>query len=294
MHRHPLITASQLADLLAGSPGDAPLILDVRWELGSDNGYDAYLQGHLPGAVFVDLERDLSGRRGDGGSGGRHPMPTVDDFELNMAECGVDNDRLVVVYDDFGSLAAARLWWLLRHFGKYGVLVLDGGIAAWRALRLPIASGFRMVEEGDFSVRRSRINVLEAEQADLYAREGLLIDARPADRFHGQNETIDPVAGHIPRAVSLPARSLVAGDGRLLPERELRQALGAVGIDGERPVATYCGSGVQASLVALAIAAADLGGQVPVYIGSWSDWITDPARPVEVDVRTPAAGGGAG
>lgn len=286
MHRHPLITPQQLAALLAGGPGDAPLILDVRWQLGSDDGYDAYLQGHLPGAVFVDLERDLSGRPGDHGQGGRHPMPTVDDFELNMAECGVDNDRLVVAYDDSGSLAAARLWWLLRHFGKYDVLVLDGGIAAWRRERLPIESGLRMIEEGDFSIRRSRINVLDAEQAALYAREGLLVDARPADRFRGRNETIDPVAGHIPGAVSIPARSLVDADGRLLPAEELRRVLGAAGIDGERPVATYCGSGVQASHVALAISAAGLGGQVPVYIGSWSDWITDPTRPIELD--TPA------
>lgn len=290
MHRHPLITPRQLAELLAGGPGDAPLILDVRWQLGADDGYDDYLQGHLPGAVFVDLERDLSGARFDGGPGGRHPMPTVDDFELDMAECGVDNDRLVVVYDDCGSLAAARCWWLLRHFGKFNVLVLDGGITAWRAHRLPIESGLRMIDEGDFSVRRSRINVLDADQAALYAREGLLVDARPADRFHGENETIDPVAGHIPGAVSLPARDLLNPDGTFLPPERLRAALGAVGVDGERPVATYCGSGVQASHLALAIAAAGLGGHVPVYIGSWSDWITDPGRPVEVDTPTTTGG----
>lgn len=290
MHREPLISAQELAARLRGGPGVTPLVLDVRWQLGSDDGYDAYLQGHLPGAVFVDMERDLSGERTEDGPGGRHPMPTVDDFELDMAECGVDNDRLVVVYDDYGSLGAARAWWLLRHFGKFDVLVLDGGIRAWRAQRLPIESGLRLVEEGDFSVRRSRINVLDAEQAALYAREGLLIDGRPADRFHGENETVDPVAGHIPGAVSVPARSLLNPDGTFLPAARLREVLGAVGVDGDRPVATYCGSGVQASHLALAISAAGLGGQVPVYIGSWSDWITDPARPIEVDTPTQAAG----
>ncbi len=283
MQRHPLITPTELAARLAGGPGDAPLLLDVRWQLGADDGYDAYLQGHLPGAVFVDLERDLSGATDDRGDGGRHPMPTVDDFELDMAECGVDNDRLVVIYDDYGSLAASRAWWLLRHFGKYDVQVLDGGIRAWRAQRLPIETGLRMIEEGDFSIRRSRINVLGAEQAALYAREGLLVDGRPADRFRGENETIDPVAGHIPGAVNVPARSLLAADGTFLPPQQLREIFGAVGIDGETPVATYCGSGVQACHVALAIAAAGLDFAVPVYIGSWSDWITDRSRPVEAE-----------
>lgn len=286
MLRHPLITPAELAARLSGGPGDAPLILDVRWQLGADAGYDDYLQGHLPGAVFVDLERDLSGARTEDGSGGRHPMPTVDDFELDMAECGVDNDRLVVIYDDFGSLAAARAWWLLRHFGKYDVQVLDGGIQAWRAERLPIESGLRMIEEGDFSIRRSRINVLDAEQAALYAKEGLLIDGRPADRFRGENEIIDPVAGHIPGAVSVPARSLVDAHGRFLPAEQLREVLGAAGIDGSVPVATYCGSGVQASHLALAIAVAGIDVEVPVYIGSWSDWISDASRPVQVE--TPA------
>ncbi|MDO5711253.1 MAG: sulfurtransferase [Micrococcales bacterium] len=283
MQRHPLITPAELAARLSGGPGDAPLILDVRWQLGADDGYDEYLQGHLPGAVFVDLERDLSGVRTEGGVGGRHPMPTVDDFELDMAECGVDNDRPIVVYDDSNQLAAARAWWLLRHFGKYDVQVLDGGIRAWRAERHPIESGLRMVEEGDFSIRRSRINVLDADQAALYAKEGLLIDARPADRFRGQNETVDPVAGHIPGAVNVPARSLVDADGSFHPPQRLREIFEVAGIDGQTPVAAYCGSGVQASHVALAIAAAGLDIEVPVYIGSWSDWISDRSRPIQVD-----------
>lgn len=267
--------------------GGAPLLLDVRWALGADDGYDAYLQGHLPGAVFVDLERDLSGELIEGGAGGRHPMPTVDDFELDMAECGVDNDRLVVCYDDSGSLAAARCWWLLRHFGKYDVQVLDGGLAQWRAQPLPIESGLRLVEEGDFCVRRGRSHVLHSEEAHMFAEQGLLLDCRPADRFRGENEIIDPIAGHIPGAVNIPARTLTDESGRFLPQQELRELLLSVGVNGERPVATYCGSGVQASHVALAIAAAGLGENVPVYIGSWSDWITDPARPIALRASAP-------
>lgn len=278
--RPPLISPRELHELLRSRPGEAPLLLDVRWTLGADDGYDAYLQGHLPGAVFVDLKRDLAGEASESGVGGRHPMPSVDDFELDMAECGVDNDRPVVCYDDSGSLAAARCWWLLRHFGKYDVQVLDGGLAQWRANRFPLESGIRLVEEGDFSVRRGNTRVLNAHEAQMFAEQGLLLDCRPTDRYRGENEVIDPVPGHIPGAVNLPARTLTDDDGRFLPVEQLREVLGEAGVDGDRPVAAYCGSGVQASHVALGIAVAGLGDGTPVYIGSWSDWISDPSRPV--------------
>ena len=275
MHRHPLISAQELAARLRGGPSQVPLLLDVRWRLGADDGYDAYLQGHLPGAVFVDLERDLSGAPGEDGRGGRHPMPSVDDFELDMAECGVDNERLVVVYDDCGSIAAARCWWLLRHFGKYDVQVLDGGLAAWRAERLPVESGLRLVEEGDFSVRRSPIHALDADQAALYAREGLLVDARPAERFHGRDETVDPVAGHIPGAVNVPTAANLEEDGTFRSPEALR---GLYAEARDRRVAAYCGSGVTAAHDILAMEVA--GIEAALYPGSWSEWVTDPRRPV--------------
>lgn len=279
MRPPPLITPAELAGLLRRLP-DAPLLLDVRWQLGSDDGHRQYLQAHLPGAVFVDLEEHLSGPRTRHGVGGRHPMPSVDDFEMSMAAVGVDTLRPVVVYDDCLSLAAARCWWLLRHFGKPDVRVLDGGLSAWQQAGLPVEAGEVRVDEGDFEVRRGRANTLDAAEALQYATEGVLLDGRPADRFRGENETIDPVAGHIPGAVSLPARELVEADGRLLPADELRHRLLAVGVDGCRPMAAYCGSGVQAAHLALAIAVAGLGDDVPVYVGSWSDWISDPGRPV--------------
>lgn len=281
MHRHPLISARELADRLHRGAGESPLLLDVRWRLGADDGYDSYLQEHLPGAVFVDLERDLSGVATE--KTGRHPMPRIDDFELDMAECGVDNDRLVVLYDDASSVAAARAWWLLRHFGKIDVLVLDGGIEAWKAEGLPVESGIRLIDEGDFSVRRSGLSYLTADTAALYAKDGLLIDARSPERYAGESDPVDPIRGHIPGAVNLPVRRLIdQATGRLLPREELVRMFAEVGADGNVPVATTCGSGVASCFLALAYAAAGLSGQVPVYIGSWSDWITDPARPIAV------------
>ncbi len=282
MHRHPLLTVDDLADLLQRGPSEMPLLLDVRWALGASNGFDEYLQGHIPGAVFVDLERDLSGRVSRDGRGGRHPMPRIDDFEITMAACGVDNARPIVCYDDWGSIPAARCWWLLRHFGKYDVHVLDGGFQKWKDARLRVESGLRTVSEGDFEVRRGSTVLLDADAAARYAREGILIDARPADRFRGENEWVDPIAGHIPGAVSLPARSLLNPDGTFLAPAELRRRFADIGVDGSAPTATCCGSGVQASHTALALAIAGLGDNTPVYIGSWSDWVSDPSRPVEV------------
>ncbi|MBK9101310.1 MAG: sulfurtransferase [Austwickia sp.] len=276
-----LISASELDALINNDPGRAPLLLDVRWALGRSDGYEAYLDEHLPGAIFVDLEADLSGPVSEDGRGGRHPLPAIDDFEYAMAELGVDNHRPVVCYDDWNSLSAARCWWLLRHFGKHDVRVLDGGLKAWKSLGLPVECGPRELDEGDFEPRRSNAQALDADHARRYAAEAVLIDGRPADRFRGENETIDPVAGHIPGAVNLPALSLVDPDGRLLPASHLRAAFEAVGAADDRPVAMYCGSGVQASLLALAYAHAGLGEEVPVYVGSWSDWVSDRSRPVE-------------
>lgn len=277
----PLISPLELAALLRSGPGSAPLLLDVRWALGSDSGFDDYLQGHLPGAIFVDLHRDLAGIPGDSGHGGRHPMPHPDDFELDLAECGVDNGRLITVYDQGDGIAAARCWWLLRHFGKFDVAVLDGGVGAWRAHRLPIEAGLRTIEEGDFTLGRGVGRVLDAKGAALYAAEGVLIDSRPAVRYRGERDDIDPVAGHIPGAVNVPAAGLSSADGTLLPADALRRRFRDAGVTGDRPVAVYCGSGVSACLVALALCVAGIDEAAAIYMGSWSDWITDPSRPIE-------------
>ncbi len=276
-----LISAADLDALIRDNPGRSPLLLDVRWALGRTDGYDAYLTEHLPGAVYVDLEADLSGPRAEDGSGGRHPMPVIDDFEYAMAQAGVDNHRPVVCYDDWNSLSAARCWWLLRHFGKTDVRVLDGGLSAWKAQALLLEAGPRHLDEGDFETGRSNAAAIDADRARQYAEQGILIDGRPADRFRGENETVDPVAGHIPGAVSLPAFSLIGPDRRVLPPAELRAQFEGVGVRPDLPVAAYCGSGVQASFLALAFAQAGLGADLPVYVGSWSDWVSDRSRPVQ-------------
>jgi len=203
--------------------------------------------------------------------------------------------RPVVAYDDWASLPASRLWWMLRHFGFPDVRVLDGGIAAWIAADKRTASGPSRPERGDFSAAHPGIgHLLHAADAMTYAGRRLLLDARPADRFRGENETIDPVAGHIPGAVSAPALATVDSNGRFLPAEELAVQLrplatgkatgppGTAPSDEARPVGTYCGSGVQATHLALALSVSGVCDDADVYVGSWSDWITEPERPVDL------------
>lgn len=276
----PLIGAVELSRLLA-DPETAPVVLDVRWSgPGATSGRDAFVRGHIPGAAYVDLETVLA-EPGANGVGGRHPLPHPARFESGMRAAGVSNSAPVVVYDDWKSVAAARAWWLLRNHGHDDVRVLDGGWGAWRTGGLPVATGVNEgIDVGDFVARSPRLDVLDADDAFAMATSGVLVDARPANRFRGEDETVDPVAGHIPTARSLPALELVAADGRFLAAEDLRARFGAVGIDENTAAATYCGSGVQACHVALAAAVAGVSDDLGVYAGSWSDWITNPGRPV--------------
>ncbi len=270
-----LITVDELRDALASDP---PALLDVRWELGGPPGRDLYLEGHVPGAVFVDLGSALAG---PAGAGGRHPLPTADDFAVSMRSAGVSGDRAVVVYDAGNSVAAARAWWLLRYFGHAGVLVLDGGFAAWVAAGNPVSSDPPSVSHspGDFVARPGGMPLLDADAAASLAGAGVLLDARAPERFRGEQEPIDPVAGHIAGAVNLPVSELVGADGRFLGSEALRSRFAEFGIGGPGgSVGAYCGSGVAASYEVLALELAGYRGAL--YVGSWSDWITDPARPV--------------
>jgi thiosulfate/3-mercaptopyruvate sulfurtransferase len=292
-----LIQVDELAGLLASPRGDRdgrPVILDVRYRMSGPSGLREFERAHIPGASYVDLNTDLATIRPDG-VGGRHPMPTAEAFTAAMRSAGVTMSRQVVAYDDWASLPASRLWWLLRHFGFLNVRVLDGGIAAWTAAGQPTGAGPRTPEGGDFSPTRPGIGrLLHAADALTYSGRSLLLDARPADRFRGENETIDPVAGHIPGAVSAPALASLDSRGRFLPAAELAVSLqpltaaraaeppGAEPAGGPRTVGTYCGSGVQATHLALALNVAGLCEDADVYIGSWSDWITNPECPVEL------------
>jgi thiosulfate/3-mercaptopyruvate sulfurtransferase len=264
------------------SPGELPpgaTLLDVRWELGwpPGEGRRRYLDGHIPGAAFVELETALSGPAGEGG---RHPLPAVSDFEAAMRAAGVSGERPVVVYYAGNSMAAARAWWLLRYFGHPRVSVLDGGFSGWSAAGHAIERGAVEGPAGDFVARAGGMPVLDAAgAARVVGGGGVLIDARAAERFSGEREPVDPVAGHIPGAVNVPGSELLHLDGRFLGAAALRERFAAAGVRPGVEVGAYCGSGVTAAQTVLALEAAGLGGAA-LYVGSWSDWIRDPSRPV--------------
>lgn len=269
---HPLVSVADLARALAGPR--PPTVLDVRWDLRHGPQVDEYRQGHVPTARFVDLDRDLAGPPGPG----RHPLPAMAEFEAAMRRCGVDDERPVIVYDAGDSMAAARAWWLLRYFGHSAVAVLDGGLRAWLAAGLPLEEGEPPPARGGFHARPGGMPLLDARAAAAVARSGVLLDARAPERYRGEVEPIDPVAGHIPGAVNAPTSANVGEDGRFLDPGALRERFAALGIRPDVPVGVYCGSGVTAAheVLALALVGIDAG----LYVGSWSDWITDPTRPI--------------
>jgi thiosulfate/3-mercaptopyruvate sulfurtransferase len=274
-----LVSAGALAAELAQDP--PPVLLDVRWRLGGPPGIDSYRQGHLPGAVFADLDRDLAGPPGPAG---RHPLPDPAAFQAAMRAGGVSQDRPVVVYDDGDAMAAARGWWTLRYYGHRDVRVLDGGYRAWADAGLEVTTAEPAPAPGDFTAEPGHLPVLDAAGAQAAARTGLLLDARAGERYRGETEPADPVAGHIPGAVSAPTAGNVNPDGTFKDSAELAArfaALGAMpgaGTPGGAPVGAYCGSGVTAAHEVLALTLAGL--PAALYVGSWSNWIADPARPV--------------
>jgi thiosulfate/3-mercaptopyruvate sulfurtransferase len=246
-------------------------LLDVRWQLGGPPGWPQYLEGHIPGAVFVDLETALAAPPGEGG---RHPLPSAETFGAAMRAAGVSGDRSVVVYDAGDSMAAARAWWLLRYFGHPRVSVLDGGFRGWLADGHAIERSVPSIEGGDFVPRAGGMALLDAAGAARVAGDGVLLDARAGERFRGEAEPVDPVAGHIPGAVNVPVAELPhLGDAA-----GLRAKFQAAGVRDGGEVGAYCGSGVTAALEVLALERAGYSGAL--YVGSWSDWIRDPARPV--------------
>ncbi len=265
-----LMSAAELHPVLTGVT-----LLDVRWQLGRTDGRHRYLAGHLPGAAYVDLETDLADPPDLVHGGGRHPLPDPDRFAAAMRRCGVRDDRTVVVYDAAGGLAAARAWWLLRHHGHRDVRLLDGGWTHWQGGDRPVETGAPTIAPGDFEARPGRLPVVDAEQAAAVARDGVLLDARAPERFRGESEPVDPVAGRVPGARNVPATANLV-DGRFRPLPELAAVYAATEEAG--PVAVYCGSGVTAAhdLFALHL----LGREAALYAGSWSGWVSDPDRPM--------------
>ncbi|MFI9256925.1 sulfurtransferase [Streptomyces sioyaensis] len=269
-----IITATELASELA-QPA-APVLLDVRYQLGGPPGRPQYEAGHVPGAVYVDLDSELAAPPGPAG---RHPLPDLEVFGGAMRAAGVRADRPVVVYDGGQSWAAARAWWLLRWTGHPDVRVLDGGLAAWQASGGALSVDQPATAPGDFTPLPGALPVLTADDAAALARRGVLLDARAAERYRGEVEPIDPVAGHIPGAVSAPTTENVAEGSTVFRDAsELARRFASLGATADAEVGVYCGSGVSAAHEVLALAVA--GVPAALYVGSWSEWTADPSRPV--------------
>lgn len=266
---NPLISARELEAL-----GEKQcVLLDARWTLGRDDGAQQYALGHIPSAVFVDLERELSGAVGE--HTGRHPLPLPADFEAAARRWGIDDDSHVVVYDDSGALAAARAWWLLRHAGFEQVQVLDGGLEAWKQAGGAVSTEASQARTGTVSLSWDRMPVVEFDELESLA--GVLIDSRATVRYLGIQEPVDPVAGHIPGALNRPTTDNLDEQARFYSPEVLRAAfekLGAV----QGGSAAYCGSGITAAHQVLAAASA--GIELGLYPGSWSEYCSYPQAPV--------------
>ncbi|MDQ0258326.1 sulfurtransferase [Sinomonas atrocyanea] len=284
-----LITAAELAERLAR--GEHPVLLDVRWSLGGPDGREEYAKGHLPGAVFADLEGELAVPVAPGSAeeaaGGRHPLPSREAFEQAARSWGISDGDAVVVYDATSGQAAARAWWMLRDAGLESVRLLDGGLGAWTAAGGPLEQGARTPDRGNVTLGEGRLPRIGADEAASFTQPrpgapagGVLLDARAGERYRGEAEPVDPRAGHIPGALSAPTAENLAPDGTFQPAAALRERFAALGVDGRRPVAVYCGSGVTAAHDVLALAVA--GIDAALYPGSFSQWSRDPARPVAV------------
>jgi thiosulfate/3-mercaptopyruvate sulfurtransferase len=273
-----LISVPELRQRL--DEGRRTVLLDVRWSLGGPPGFEAYLGGHLPGAVFVDLETELAVPVAPGSAeeaaGGRHPLPAPEQLEESARRWGLHDGDSVVVYDDSSGQSAARAWWMLRDAGVADVRLLDGGLAAWRRGGGPLESGPVEPERGNAHLRSGLLPTLSADDAAHFA--GVLLDARAAERYRGEVEPVDPRAGHIPGAVSAPSSGNLDSDGSFLPPDELRRRFSALGAEAGQKVAVYCGSGVTAAHDILALAVA--GIDAALYPGSFSQWSRDPSRPV--------------
>ncbi|CAM3674804.1 sulfurtransferase [Smaragdicoccus niigatensis] len=260
-----LITAAELADR------PAQVVLDVRWALGDPYGRNHYENGHIPGAIFVDLESELAALPSK--AKGRHPLPRIADLQANARKWGISDDSLVVVYDAVGGTSAARAWWLLTWAGVKDVRILDGGWHAWHNADLPVERGAGQPHApGDVTLSEGHLPTIDIDDAANWS--GTLIDSRAHPRFRGDVEPVDPKAGHIPGAINAPATDNLSADGRFLTPEQLRAKFG----DLTKPVAVYCGSGVTASHTVAALSI--IGVDAALFPGSWSQWSNDRRRPV--------------
>ena len=271
-----LITASELAAELDGDT--PPVVLDVRWQLGRTDGIDHYRAGHIPGAVFVDLDHELASHGEP--TEGRHPLPAIADLQRAARRWGINDSDRVVVYDNIKSNAAARAWWVLRWAGLADVRVLDGALPAWVASGGALTEGDVVAAPGTVRLDPGHLPVLTIDEVAQFPSHGVLLDARAPERYRGDVEPLDPRAGHIPGALNAPSSGNVGADGRFLPADELAQHYRSAGVREGAAVAAYCGSGITAShdILALAIAGIDAA----LYPGSFSAWSNTEDRPVDI------------
>jgi thiosulfate/3-mercaptopyruvate sulfurtransferase len=287
-HIHKTLISS---DVLSNHIDDPKwVVVDCRHDLTNlAAGREGYASGHLPGALFADIEHVLSGPKhgADGVFRGRHPLPQKEALADALRAFGIDDDSQVVAYDAHGGMFAARLWWLLRWLGHEAVAVLDGGMAAWQAIGQPMTTAVPSRERGNFSVRAPFVPTVTVQEVvdNLEHGQRIVIDARAADRFRGENETIDPVGGHIPGARNRFFKDNLQTDGRFKPADQLRAEFGAL-VDDPAQAIMQCGSGVTACHNLLALEVAGMPGAA-LYPGSWSEWVGDSgnasARPVARD-----------
>ncbi|WP_460783464.1 sulfurtransferase [Microbacterium tumbae] len=268
-----LVSAAELSELISAEP--RLRVLDVRWRLDRPDGRPEYDAGHIPGAVFVDLETELS--RHGRPDGGRHPLPDTATVQAAARRWGLNDGDVVVAYDDAGGLPAARAWWLLRQ-GGVDIRVLDGGWPAWRSSGGAVETADVIPEPGGVVLSDVSDDSLSIDEAAAFPASGVLLDVRAPERYRGEVEPYDPIAGHIPGAINLPTGVHVGQDGILRGIDEIRERLARSGVDEGTPVAAYCGSGITAAHTALVLAEA--GIEAKLFHGSWSQWSNTPGRPV--------------
>lgn len=275
-----LISAAELAEHVFAPDW---VVLDCRHDLTNpDAGRNAYAEGHLPNAQFVHLDGDAGGDKtgADGTFRGRHPLPDRATFIATLRRFGISDNTQVVVYDAHGGMFAARLWWMLRWVGHDAVAVLDGGLPAWLAHDMFLSTEMSSRPLGTLTDKPSLVASVDADDVlqNLADRKRTVIDARAPDRFRGENETLDPVGGHIPNAKNRFFKENLQADGRFKPAEELRAAFDQL-IDEPKDAIMQCGSGVTACHNLLAMEVAGMKGAA-LYPGSWSEWCSDPSRPV--------------
>ena len=274
----PLISANQLEEII--NSGENVLLCDCRFDLANpEAGRKAYKESHIPGAIHVDLDQDLSGSKN--GSNGRHPLPSPEAWAKTKTRLGISPNTLVVAYDKQGSVYASRLWWMLKATGHANVRVLDGGLDSWNGPMGTIPRQPTPTNQTLEPMPFVGLVLVDEVMGNLQSQKNIVLDARANDRFHGENETLDPVGGHIPGAINHFFKDNLSATAFKTPEQLFKDFIDLLGPNKPSQVIHQCGSGVTACHNLLAMEVAGLKGS-RLYAGSWSEWCANPERPIEL------------